>query len=292
MKRYRLIVAALALCAMVSSCKRDSGAERMKAAIDAGSLAGVEKCVADGLDVNANLGGGATPLHLAALRGSAPIAAFLIGKGAKVDAADEMGFAPLHHAAATGSADVVTLLLAKGADVKLVNKLGENALSMLAGGSGEKFLAIARILVDAGIPLDPQSAQGGATPLIVAATHGNMDLVKLLLAKGADPSIKNAEGKTALALLRGVNNPGVLAQFQRLLDARLIEAILNGDAPRVKSSLAAGANPNAKTGIMSEWASQTNLSNIPGRNLSVLQFAEEQKNPEIIDMLQAAGAKE
>lgn len=290
-KKY-FIIALVVVSIGIAGCKKDKPEDRMKAAIDAGSLSGVEQCVADGLDVNANLGGGLTPLTVAALREQTAIAAFLIGKGARVNAGDDMGFTPLHYAAGTGNTELVKVLLAKGADVKNVNKLDENALSMLAGGSGEKFLETARLLVGRGIPLNPQNAQGGATPLIVAASHGNMELVRLLLDKGADPAVKNFEGKNALQVLKGINNAAILADFQKLLDKRLVMAIYDGNAARVKSSLAAGADPNATTGIMSEWVSQTNLSHIPGRNLTALQFAGEQKEPSIIELLRGAGAKE
>jgi hypothetical protein len=37
----------------------------------------------------------------------------------------------------------------------------------------------------------------GVTPLMVAARMGDAPMVKELLAKGADPSLKNADGKTA-----------------------------------------------------------------------------------------------
>jgi ankyrin repeat protein len=264
----------------------------MKMEIEAGNIPGIEKCIAGGVDVNADLGGGTRPLMIAARNERTAVAAYLIRKGARVNDGDDTGFTPLHDAAGAGDVGMVRLLIARGADVKRKNRLDENALSLAAVGSGEGFLATARLLIEHRIPLDQRRAQGGATPLISAATNGNRELVKLLLDKGADPSIRNAEGKTAMQLLRDMNNTAFLAGYQRLLDGHLIEAILNSDTARVDSLLEGGADPNAKTGIMTEWVSLTNLSHIPGRNLSVLQFAYEQKNDAIIERLRAAGARE
>ena len=54
--------------------------------------------------------------------------------------------------------------------------------------------------------MDPKQrpTYGGITPLMMAALRGNLEVVKVLLAAGADVNMKDHKGKTAVdyALLR------------------------------------------------------------------------------------------
>jgi ankyrin repeat protein len=54
------------------------------------------------------------------------------------------------------------------------------------------------MLVDAGVPLDATD-ENGFTPLLYAATIdlGNTGVLQALRAAGADPRIRNSEGRTA-----------------------------------------------------------------------------------------------
>ena len=99
-----------------------------------------------------------SPLMLAALRGNLAVCQQLIDKDADVN---KPGWTPLHYAATSGSTDVIQLLLDNYA------------------------------YIDASSP-------NGSTPLMMAAMYGTTAAVKLLLEAGADPSIKNALGLTAI----------------------------------------------------------------------------------------------
>ena len=57
--------------------------------------------------------------------------------------------------------------------------------------------AIAQILLDHSAYIDAESPNG-TTPLMMAAMYGSPDVVKLLLAQGADRDLKNQLGMTAL----------------------------------------------------------------------------------------------
>ena len=46
--------------------------------------------------------------------------------------------------------------------------------------------------------------EDGATPFLRAAQSGDVELMKLLLAHGADPKIKTAQGVTPLAVAAGI----------------------------------------------------------------------------------------
>jgi len=100
-------------------------------------------------------------------------------------------------AAAQGHAETVAALVKAGADVNATNTLGRTAL-MFASSYG--FLAIVKDLL--GHRADPNIVPKDSiswTALIAAARNGHIDVIRALLDHGADGSIKDKQGKTALA---------------------------------------------------------------------------------------------
>jgi len=93
------------------------------------------------------------------------------------------GFTPLHLAAFFGRAPTVALLLERGADVGAVAR---NAMQVqpLHSATAGRDLESVRLLLDAGA--DPDARQhGGWTPLMAARQHGDAEIERLLLARGA-----------------------------------------------------------------------------------------------------------
>ena len=134
-----------------------------------------------GMDVDLSNKQGETPLMLASINGELPIVKTLIVKNkAQID---HIGWTPLHYACAKGHLDVASFLLANGANV--------NAPSL-----------------------------GGTTPLMMAVQSGNESLVKLLLDKGADLQLRNAEGISAIDIADIYNKPeiseGLRSRWQKL----------------------------------------------------------------------------
>lgn len=125
---------------------------------------------------------------------SAPVAMRLLDRGIKVDSKDAWGNTPLYLAVGNEKhgESLVRALLAKGASVDAVNANGDAplhlAVRMLPGGLG-----LVRALLDAGA--DPGRREGrGWTPLHLLAVEvpedcaEAMEMARLLVAKGADPS--------------------------------------------------------------------------------------------------------
>jgi len=113
------------------------------------------------------------------------------------DSASGEGWTPLMIAAAEGHAETVSALVDGGADVNATNRLGRTAL-MFASSYG--FAAIVQNLL--GHRADPNIVpkdSTGWTALIAAAHNGHGEVVTLLLGHGADASIRDKQGKTALA---------------------------------------------------------------------------------------------
>lgn len=148
-----------------------------------------------GADPNARTLTGVTPLVPATGSSIATVRA-LLAKGADPDARSATGATPLM-AAAFESTEAVALLVARGADVNARTKRGETAL---ANAANRGNLNSAKLLLDKGADVNA-SDDRGYTPLMHAAYCDNapVELIRLLLAKGADVSVKG-EGETALSL--------------------------------------------------------------------------------------------
>jgi ankyrin repeat protein len=173
------------------------------APIDARNLAGATALFFAGR-------GGVTPLAVAAYRGNDTIAEALLARGANDRATDETGKSPIIYAAAAGWFDVLTVLLARNVDI---NARYANDLTLLMWASGPdesapepQAIKVVRQLLDLGARIDDRDARG-RTPLMIAAEGGHAGIADLLLARGADPELKDKDGKraadlTVLTLLR------------------------------------------------------------------------------------------
>lgn len=145
-----------------------------------------------GADPNYKVPTGQSVLEVAVIGKKNQAAEVLIEKGADVNSADKTGTTPLHIAAQAGNAELVKKLLAKGADPNArTNKTPAPARG--AGGGG--FF---------------RPTPGELTPLHLAAKANHEDVMKLLVAAGADPKLKGQDGTTLLISAAGSGHVGVV----------------------------------------------------------------------------------
>lgn len=104
----------------------------------------------------------------------------LLQRGASPNARDDSGATALMHAAAFAPADIMQLLLNHGADAKMADRAGATAL-MWATHDATKV----RLLIDLGADVNA-ARPDGMTALISAAVRGKADVMRILLAAGAD----------------------------------------------------------------------------------------------------------
>lgn len=173
------------------------------------------------LDVNAKDDDGETPLLHAARQGHTATAEFLTECGADPSIPSQLGATALHHSAGIGDTELLKFLISRGVDVDLQSDAGtpliwaaghgqQDAvrillehhanpnigtdddvtplLSAVAAGS----LQCLELLIQAGAYVNVTA--GGATPLHIAADHGNPEMIECLLKAGANPDSLDEEG--------------------------------------------------------------------------------------------------
>ncbi len=84
----------------------------------------------------------------------------------------------------------------------------------LHAAAGEGFDEGVRLLLDSGMTPDAMDVCG-QTPLMIAAASGAVETVVLLLARGADPSIKNQSERTAADLAKAFKHFAVVEHLER-----------------------------------------------------------------------------
>jgi len=203
----------------------------LRAAANNGHLDVVQELIKSGADVNLKDEAGLPPLNFAAYKGHLPVVQALINAGADVNET-----APLSAAVSGGNLEIVKELINAGAPVNPSQELPLIA----AAYAGD--LDIVKELINAGAKLNAQepgiahytawvAATGMDHPQIakeleragakvdqaqknvalqIAGLEGNLEVVKKLLAAGADPTWRNAQGRTARMIAAGQGHVDVV----------------------------------------------------------------------------------
>ncbi|MFP4190533.1 MAG: ankyrin repeat domain-containing protein [Candidatus Hydrogenedentota bacterium] len=139
---------------------------------------------------------GRTLLHIAAERGQADIAAYLLDEGADPDSTDENDARPLHKAAAANHIAIAEHLVASGAHVNRRDNEGQSPLHVAAR---EGAMAVLELLIREDGVVDLRDATL-SRPLHLAAEQGHTQVVQRLLNAGATVDVTNGAGRFPLHL--------------------------------------------------------------------------------------------
>ncbi|XP_056876820.1 histone-lysine N-methyltransferase EHMT2 isoform X3 [Takifugu flavidus] len=136
-------------------------------------------------------------LHAAAQRGLLDICYMLVQAGANVDAQDKDLRTPLVEAIINNHIEVARYLIQSGACVYHVEEDGYTGLHHAAKlGNLEivnMLLETGQVDVNAQASFSHEEDSGGWTPIIWAAEHKHLDVIKVLLNRGADVNIADKE---------------------------------------------------------------------------------------------------
>nr|XP_029513854.1 histone-lysine N-methyltransferase EHMT2-like isoform X3 [Oncorhynchus nerka] len=166
-------------------------------------------------------------LHVAAQRGLLEVCYMLVQAGAKLDIQDKSMRTPLLEAIVNNHVEVTRYLVQSGACVYHIEEDGYTGLHHAAKlGS----LDIVTLLLETGqVDINAQDS-GGWTPIIWAAEHKHIKVIRALLHRGADVTLKDKEMN---ACLHWASFAGCVTIAEMVLNAGcpLSSVNMHGDTP-------------------------------------------------------------
>jgi uncharacterized protein len=124
----------------------------------------------------------------------------LLRQGANPDTKHDAFGSVLGYAVDYRKIALAKLLVSHGADVNYPNLMGLTPLHRAACLSLKAGLEMGRFLLDHGANVNAMT-NASVTPLMYAVCFRNVDLVKLLLERGADATLRNLYGARALNIV-------------------------------------------------------------------------------------------
>ncbi|CAN0045900.1 unnamed protein product, partial [Ascophyllum nodosum] len=179
-----------------------------------GKESAIAALVAGGTDINCRTSkNGLTALDWAAFLGNVDVLKMLVENGADVRGSGPRGDTPLHFAvrrnsvgASETSCEAITALLLHGAEVDAADNFGKTPLVIAVE---KEKLALVDALVAGGADVNRRNVVDDMAPLDVAASIGNLevlkallgghvDVLKALIRHGVDVNASNAKGHSPL----------------------------------------------------------------------------------------------
>ncbi len=163
----------------------------------------VRRLLAAGADAGAANAKGIAPVIVAAYNGNEALVRMLLDAGADPGVRDASGKGAITYAAGRGYRRIVAMLLDAGVepDERYAHDL--TALMWAAGHSNDvpvaEGLETLALLLERGARLDLVDDRGRSA-LMIAAERGHAEIATALVAAGADPGLRDRQGKTAAAL--------------------------------------------------------------------------------------------
>jgi ankyrin repeat protein len=210
MKRTTRLALSSLLLWLASTCAWAGAYEDFFRAVGTDDARTVSALLGRGFDPNSVDEQGQAALYLALREGSSRVAEVMLQQpDLRIDAANAAGETPLMMAALRGRLEWCQRLLARGAQV---NREGWSPLHYAATGPEPRTVTL---MLDRGAHIDAASPNR-TTPLMMAARHGPEASLDLLIARGADPRLRNDKGLNAADLARQVGRESLAARLDKL----------------------------------------------------------------------------
>jgi ankyrin repeat protein len=220
---------------------QETGPAPLFSALQRGAIAEVDRALRDGANANATDADGTPALMAATLFGNEDLVDLLLKRGADPNRPDAAGSTALTWAA--HDARKVTRLLAHGADVNARSKTGRTALHVAAAYPGT--LDVVKLLVARGADIRAED-QGRATALTLASRSSDVEVVRYLVDKGLDPkALSPAARRQAHARLDPATVAYLMSKDMTPVPETMMWAAMSQPTALVRRWLAAGGDVNA-----------------------------------------------
>lgn len=245
-------------------CATTDGCTALMAAANQGHKEILEVLLNKGASIDKRNPDGLSALMIAASEGRTEAVKFLLERNADVNAKTEHGVTALMLAALEPHPEMLEILRDHGADMHarttqgddLMNFLHRNPITFTEFARRGDLEAVTRFL-DNGIDPDVTTSEpDNYTALMAAAAFGQVEVLQLLLERGASLDKQNSEGLTALmfAAYQGeleavkflIGHGGNINDEAWDGTTLLMLATATGKHETVRFLLEAGADPNAK----------------------------------------------
>jgi ankyrin repeat protein len=191
------------------------------------NLEKVKQLLSEGVNINCYDDFRMTPLHKSAEKGCLEVAEYLLENGAEVDSRDFVFQTPLFLAVEKNHLEMAKLLIKNGADINTYDFSLHRPLHF----ASQKNYEITKLLLESGA--DPNNTnQHGYAPIHYAALNGKNDIVELLILHHADVNLRDEKDYTALMAVASqeiLKGSDLISTTKLLLEKGADPSIINKD---------------------------------------------------------------
>ena len=189
--------------------------ERLLDSARVGDVLGLTGALAAGAGIGTRDAQGRTALLLAVMADHVPVARVLVAAGADVNAQDGRGESPFLSSGVTGSVAMLEALLPGRPDTRITNRFGGVALIPAAERGHVAYVEAVLRLTDIDVNHVNRMGWTALLEAVLLSDGGprHQEVVRILLANGADPRLADPDGRTALDHARALGYAAIAGQL-------------------------------------------------------------------------------